>query len=301
MKKFIIKFIAFIIVCVFADYLVGWSLEAMASKAIGGTQFKTNQINSDLHADILILGSSRSNHHYSPKAIEDSLQLSTYVIGQDGNGIVLMYPRYKMVSQRKMPKLVVYDLTPDFDFAQDDMHRYLKHLRPLYGRDKMIDSIVNMVDATERFKLLSKTYPHNSMLISYLRGALMQSEQGFYNGYYPLYNDFVPSGNGLPATFSLPISEEKLKMFTNLVDQCRKDNVPIIFTISPFYHGADSNFVNICREVALANNIPLLDFSNDKRFKGCDSLFKDPTHLNDLGAQQFTCTLLPRLHKYIKK
>ena len=49
--------------------------------------------------DILIFGSSRAVHHYNSSMIEDSLGMSCYNCGDDGNGIILSYGRLSMISQ----------------------------------------------------------------------------------------------------------------------------------------------------------------------------------------------------------
>lgn len=45
--------------------------------------------------DIIILGSSSATHHYVLQIIEDSLGLSCYNCGEEGNGVVLAYGRLK--------------------------------------------------------------------------------------------------------------------------------------------------------------------------------------------------------------
>ena len=79
---------------------------------------------------IIILGSSHAVRHYVPSVIQDSLGLTCYNCGEPGCGIIPAYARYKMVAERNKPKLVIYEVTPGYDYlVSDDYSKYLGKVR----------------------------------------------------------------------------------------------------------------------------------------------------------------------------
>lgn len=76
------------------------------------------------------MGSSRASHHYVPEIISEKLGMSCFNAGQDGNGIILQYGRWKMLSERYTPKLIIYDINPGFDMVVNDNMTYVDRLKP---------------------------------------------------------------------------------------------------------------------------------------------------------------------------
>lgn len=161
MKKFISKVILFLIGLVILDQLVGIGARYLVGHAKGGDTGLNNYICNQMEEECIIFGSSRGMHHYDPNIITDSLDMSCWNCSLDGNGIILMYGRYKMLSARYTPKMLIYDVQTSFDLLEGDNHKYLGGLRYYYDRQG-IDSIFWNVDKTERFKMMSNCYRYNS-------------------------------------------------------------------------------------------------------------------------------------------
>ena len=137
MKRFLLKVVLFFIMLAAVDAAIGFALRHMEQNAKGGFTFRDNFICDQMETDILISGSSRCIRHYNPQIIMDSLGLSCYNSGQMGNGIILNYGRLRMISERKKPSIVIYDLHPPFDLLRgEDNHRYLTWLKSHYERDE---------------------------------------------------------------------------------------------------------------------------------------------------------------------
>ena len=105
MKKYLLKIALFFALMAVIDVACGWIFGILRSKARGGQTHKNEYISNVCEDDILILGSSKADHHYVPSVFEDSLGLTCYNAGEMGCGIIPAYVRYKMVSQRHKPKL----------------------------------------------------------------------------------------------------------------------------------------------------------------------------------------------------
>ena len=109
MKKFILHILVFFAIVTAVDYVAGKVFRYIQIKAGGRTGAEWYACK-EMKEDIIIMGSSRAIHHYVPRIIADSLGMSCFNAGQDGNGIILQYGRWKMISERYTPKLIIYDV-----------------------------------------------------------------------------------------------------------------------------------------------------------------------------------------------
>ena len=125
MKRFCIRIIILFLLLVAIDFVLGHFLQFVTNQIRIGGQGRDNYIANLANEDILVFGSSKAVHHYNPKIIEDSLGMSCYNCGQDGNGIILDYGRLLMIKERHQPKTIIVDVNPSFDLILNDNHKYL--------------------------------------------------------------------------------------------------------------------------------------------------------------------------------
>lgn len=294
MKKFIITLIVFAALAVACDYGTGAVLDYLSSRAKSGQVLKNHEIADIVTPDILILGSSRSVHHFVPSAIEDSLKMSVYVAGQDGNGIVLMNPLLHIIANRRMPQIVIYDLVESFDIEDDDAHKYLTYLRPLWGKDSYTDSIICKVDRAERYKLLSHGFRYNSAPLSILK-CYVGGEGSFDRGYSPLHGTMAaPETTNTIAGGNTPLSPLKLALFKDMIVFCRDNGIRLFFTVSPQYGAAPDDAERL---VSTIENLggEVFDYSTDAAFADTPEYFQDSWHLNYKGAAVLTDSIIDRL------
>ena len=100
MRKFLFKIALFFIIIAIIDVLSGKCFAYLVEHTKGGDNLRNNFICNSMNDDILIFGSSRALHHYNPAIISDSLHLSCYNCGQDGNGAILNEARYQLILKR---------------------------------------------------------------------------------------------------------------------------------------------------------------------------------------------------------
>ena len=115
MKKFLLKVVLFLACVVIMDLVFGYGFSWLRSHAKGGSTANCEYIANRVEEDIIILGSSRATHHYIPQIIEDSLGMSCYNCGEEGNGVILAYGRLKMLTNRYKPQLILYEITSGYD------------------------------------------------------------------------------------------------------------------------------------------------------------------------------------------
>lgn len=304
MRNFICKVLFFCLIIVVMDILFGLVMEKVSRQiTIGGTG-RDNYICDKTRDEIIVLGSSRAEHHYNTQMISDSLGYSCYNAGEDGCGIILAYGRLLMMQERYTPKTIIYEVTPSFDYLDEgnDYHKYLYKLKRHYGR-KGIDSIFWDVDKTERIKMLSGTYRHNSSflqnLIVYFLG--ISADTGI-RGYRPLNGEMdtlkikknkiaYDSKNGYKYdAFKL----QYINKFLN-----KTNHINLIFVISPMWYNMDTEVLGPIKKKCEEHDIPLLDFSNNPKYTFNNHFFKDGTHLNADGADEFTRDLIKELRKHL--
>ena len=301
MKRFIKNVTLFFVLIAVADVLCGFILGYFAKNAKGGFTRRDAYICDSMKTDILLMGSSRCVNHYNPQIITDSLGMSCYNSGQMGNGIILNYGRLKMIEERKKPKIVVYDIAPDFDlFVGEDNHRYLTWLKQHYERNGIAD-IFESVDATEKYKMVSQMYRYNSRIIELMTDYFYPIYDARADGFSPLKGELnrtkiKDSGENEKK---LVVDSVKLDYINKLIDEL--DGVKLYFVVSPKWYGMDSLQFRPIRYICQERGIPFIDFANNPKYVHQDIFFKNGNHMNERGADEFTKDLIGCLKKYYKE
>lgn len=220
MKKFLVNILIFFGIVAAVDFAAGkvfWYLQTKAGGRTGAEYYACKESNED----VIIMGSSRASHHYVPQIITDSLGLSCFNAGQDGNGIILQYGRWKMLSERYTPKMVIYDINPGFDLAENDNMAYVDRLKPFAG-DRRVRDYIGEIFPMERLKLMSKMYRYNYKFIEMASDYGRKTSNG---GYLPLYGQIrqeVVDGYEAQVS-SLEYDEAKLKYLESLASECKRE------------------------------------------------------------------------------
>ncbi len=289
MKKYIIKICIFFFIIVLIDFVSGIVFGYLGAHVKGGDNFRNNYIMDKVNEDILIFGSSRALHHYNPAIVNDLLGLSCYNVGQDGMGIIVNYARYKTICKRYHPKIVIYDIMPGFDLLEDDKQKYLKWLRPYYDYDG-ISEVFEDINKTEKYKMQSQLYRYNTnfgqLIIENIRPIQSEGIQGFrpLNGEMDTLTIINAEKNIIN---DIPIYDSLKLAYLRKMIEATKDT-KIIFVMSPWWNKYDTTILRPIKLICADYNIPFIDFSNDLKFLHHNEFFKDASHLNSKGADEFT-------------
>lgn len=290
MKKFIYKTLLFFVLFICIDKTFGICLDYITRSLTKGEFGKENLIKNQITHDILIFGSSRAVHHYNPLLMQDSLGLSCYNCGLDGNGIILNFGRLLMCLERKHPKLIVYDITPEYDYFVNDNLKYLGRLKDSYDKDYIKDLFYD-IDKREKVKMASQLYKHNSVFLKkifmYL-SSYVGTNDTFYNGFVPLHgviSDTSLNSFGREQEVHV-IDSLKVKYLKKFVDY--SSNSKLLFVYSPRFGGEDKNVLLPIMKICKDRGIAFYDFSHNFKFINKSIYFKDSSHLNTIGADLFT-------------
>lgn len=289
MKKFLLKVLLFFALVVVMDFAFGLVFSWLRTHAKGGSTANCEYIANRCEDDIIILGSSRAAHHYVPQIIEDSLGLSCYNCGEEGNGIVLAYGRFEMLTQRHKPKLIIYEMTPGYDFGTEEPNtKYIGYLKPYYNKQSIKTIFSDFDDELSFLKMQSKMYQNTGKLLPNLVDNIVFRDNN--KGYAPLYGKINKDNILTPLEDKqLEIDSLKLSYVEKLIEEAQEKTIPIIFMISPKF-GMDSDSliyepeINLC----IKHNVPYYNLINYETFSSNSEMFQDIGHMNDNGAVAYT-------------
>lgn len=300
---FLLRSALFLIIVFLLDFFIGSVVKKLYYSQQSGSLYRTTFALDSTNADILIFGASRANHHYFPVYFEKTFHLSCYNTGRDGNAIFYHYASLQAVLKRYIPKIVILDVShKEFKFQQESYDR-LSSLLPYYDSHPEIRTLVNLRGPYERYKLLSKIYPYNSLLFQIAIGNTLynrrRENQEDINGYIPLSNictgkPIVDSANNL-----YDLDKVKIRYFESFIDDCKKNNIKLFVFFSPYYikYKYEDPSLVIAKSIAQKNNLTYYDFSKDSVFFKSLQFFADESHLNDKGAKFYTSKVIEVMKK----
>lgn len=297
MRNFLIRIFVFACLIFAFDALAGIVFPRLVANAKGGDNWRNNYICEKADEDILIYGSSRAIHHYNPLIIEDSLGMTCYNCGQNGNGIILNYGRFEMIRQHHEPKVVIYDVLPGFDLtAENDNHKFLGWLKAYYDRDG-IPQIFASVDKTETYKMMSNLYRYNSRFLQIVSDCVRPLQSKGINGYRPLEGemDRMKISKEKATGEEVKFDSLKLHYWDQLMAQCGE--CKLIIVISPIWYGMNPEQYQPLLKMCEENGVTFINFANDPKYVHNYTYFRDGSHMNSRGADEFTRDLMHELKK----
>ena len=308
MKRFLLKTSLFFSIVAIIDIASGFAFKEVITRAKYGETYNSNYIANICTDDVIILGSSHADRHYVPSVIQDSLGMSCYNCGEPGCGIIPAYARYKMITERKIPQFVIYEVTPGFDyFVSDDYSRYLGRIRQYYDKKPVAEMFEVFGDELEPLRRVSNMYRNNSSIVHNLMDLIVPTKD--YRGYGPLYGVLKPEEIQQKAesqvekdTKGYIIDSLKLSYVDKLFAEIKGDGAHLLCIISPRFNASSEESVDAFLpviELCEKYDVPFIDNRYYPGITGDGSLFQDFGHLNDKGARKYTASLIPIIRKIL--
>lgn len=295
MKRFLIKLVLFISICIVADICVGVFLDNLRTNAISGANKKNTHVWETTNEDILIFGSSRAFNHYVPQIFEDSLKMTCYNCGEDESGIALFYSRWYSIKQRYIPKYIIYDVYVQ-DILPIGKSNYITKMKPYYGKNYLVDSLLTKEDRNVKYKILSKCYRYNSQLYDLLLDRF-RSNDILDKGFYTMNKGTLEEGKYAPVKHdNIVFDDNRKQMFEEFIKEI-KGQSKLIISISPIYKGTDEHLFSQILGLAKKYDVPVLNHVNDTVFTEHREYFSNPTHMNTRGAEVYTNTIVEEFRK----
>ena len=295
--RFLGNGILFFVIIFMFDQLLGNVLRHYYFQRKSGESYLSTYAMDSNQAEIIILGSSRANHHYVSQIFKDSLKMSCYNSGRDGCLILYNVAVFKSILKRYRPKIVIFDINPDEIFYTKDSYEKLNVLYPYYYDKPEVQKIINFKSNFEHFKFLSCLYPFNSTFIGSIFRQKIDMNERNLKGYIPLYgttlsNTSIQKGNNVESS----LDSNNIRELLDLAKICNNNGIRLIFIQSPRYTKLNQSFsIETLRKIASINNSEFWNYGNDSLFIIKPSLFKDAAHMNNEGAIMFSKTIIKRI------
>lgn len=296
MKKYLSKIVLFFLTVAVFDVLFGIACQYMNDHSKGGGVKSRYYVCKESNEDVLVFGSSRAKHHYVPDIIEDSLGMTCYNTGEDGNGIILCYGFLKMITQRYTPKLIIYDVT-GFDMHKDDNMKYLDLMKPYY-HEPGIDSIFWTVNPKSRIMMLSNLYRFNTTCLRVI-GNYIHPMNSYPKGYLALYKtmNYEPE---IKEDHKKAVDTLKIHYFEEFIKLANYNKILLVCCSSPYYKApSDDNNYQPIKQLCERYDVPFLYFGAESEISSNKLFFSDRTHMNDDGARLYTSKVISAI-KLIK-
>lgn len=258
------------------------------------------------HPEIAIFGASRAVHHYIPSIISDSLHLTAYNYGIDGQNIYMHYLLLKMLIENtpQKPKIVLLELSAiDVNNTVNYNEEKLNLLYPYFSTEKPVRDLLSDVMDPKEFYIVnySGLYRHNSNYISYVKWMIKGFPNTYSDGYIPLTNRW-----NKPIEFEQEqgnsLYPKKIAYIYNFIELCGQEGIQLFFAVSPNYKilPERQGWLEEVKRISEEKKIPLLYHESDSLFLAHKEWFNEPFHLNDEGAQIYSKIICSELKSLIK-
>lgn len=278
------------------DYSLGTLLDYYYFKQKSGWLYRTTYALNETKADLIVIGSSRANHHYHPGIIKQRLKLTYYNAGRDGSYLFYHYAVLKGILKRYKPKIIILDFGITEFVKNQESYDRISYLLPYYKTHPEIRSIIELKSSAEKLKLISKIYPFNSSLVTIIAGnpAFHMTKDGDKEGYIPLYHSWNEPLISYNSSERYEFDTTQVRIYKLLIQDCINAGVKLYVVASPYFHKSKSADCSIVEGKRIADlyNIPFIDFSGNEYFTARPQLFDDSYHLNDQGARIFSGMLM---------
>ncbi|NCD00130.1 MAG: hypothetical protein EOL95_10575 [Bacteroidia bacterium] len=256
----------------------------------------------DADAEVIIMGNSHANRHYNPEILKDSLDITCYNCGVQGQGIIFQEAMLSLIYNNYSPKIILLNIEEKWFYASQSSYDRLADLNPYYLKYRAtLKPIFSRDSSFREFPLYLKSYQMNSTLIHTLR-YIIAPQPDIY-GYVPLYGKLKAPENfrNKKATRINQNIQQKIDMncYKALDSFCKTaalHDTKVIFIISPgIYLQNQFETLPLYNQLAIKHNIPVWNFSSNREFLYHYDLFNDNHHLNNDGAELFTSLLVQKI------
>lgn len=289
MKQFVVSIIIIILGSFIADRAVGELMWWVNQHTQEHACYKINKMVNDVEAEILLMGTSRCHQHYVPSIIKDTTGMSVYNGGINASdNIYAHYILLNLIFDRYKPDVICLEVSTNDFCTQEEPFNSIGFFSPYFGRNEDSDSIFRLAGVYWPYKLLH-AYRYNAKATSSLAGLFFSPDHTPDDGYVPQPQPVHPVSVA-PPHFECPINVDsnKLRYLQKFIDICKDNDILLVFTISPEYSYVKKDHYSLLKDIAMKNNIQILDYHTKGLFISNPELFHDGAHLWDKGASLYS-------------
>lgn len=286
-KYYMLKTAVFILLFFAVDFIIGFAFHKLYLKQKSGWEYRTKYSIEDTKADMILVGSSRAQQQYNPEFFETRLNMTCYNAGRDGQSFLYQYAVLQGILKRYSPKTILIECERKMFMPNPGSYERLSCLLPFYQDHPEMREVILLKSPYEKIKLLSKSYPYNSLFFKILIANVSKKPDEDIKGYVPLKGSLNEKKRFVDFSVPYDIDSIKLKYFSLLVEQCQKANIKLYFACSPYYinsYGSDAS-LRIVKKIADKESIPFFDLSKGVPELNDSRLYDDTVHVNQAGSK----------------
>lgn len=314
MRRIVWKLAIFLVVLL----AFAWIVDLGASAGLKRSQSVDYAVWNDIMqgkatSNVLIVGSSRAQNHFSPEVIGGALSQSCYDLGIPAYGLDMQIARYDLYREHNgKPKLVVMSVD-DYSFTRRaDLFDNNQFLPYIWNPDVWAAiQPYHYYHSFERWVPLLRYRGRGQVILSGW-GELL----GVSHSVGPLKRGFAPYPGNWVGGFqqwlaehptgraTLPLQQDLVKRLDQFMAQCQQERIPVVLVYSPEYYEVQQRLDNRPRvlgtyqQLADKYGVPFLNYS-DSPISHNIANFHDWAHLNAVGSKIFSQQFAQELVKLV--
>lgn len=308
MKKFLFYIFRFAFVIILLFSLITFITDKGLKRSEYGNLKEWSDIfDKNIHANIVIQGSSRAWVQFNTYILDSVLNADTYNMGMDGTPFDVQYVKYKCyVENNEYPEVILQNV--DWDTMDKNTPVFQKYqFLPFLNNHNFDEQLLS-----------NKIIPYKDVYLPFLKYAgepkavqvgiseyfgfqhyASEKHKGFMSveGNWK-ESDFEKRKNGGKVHWEKNPEVEKL--FIKFLQDCQSKKIKVVLVFAPYYHELDNIIIDMTglktyyRNIAKEYNVEFLDYSSDP-VSFDKKYFYNASHLNKTGAEIFTLKLANKL------
>lgn len=279
-----------------ADHYVTHLYHELETSPYGGWN---DIFHKEINSDYIIMGSSRAYAQFNPAILDSILNINSYNLGYNGRQVRSQLLKYKIyrTEQTHKPKVILYELSP-YSFSSYKKYESFQFVPYLQKK-----TMWNTFHEIEGFTWTDKYVPY--WRYRNYKNEIRRIRRGtspYCKDKYKTYKGFCSFdyhwNNKFDSTETLYYLHNKktIQAFNQFINECEKDDIKVIFILSPYYIKATENIKNKelmhqqIEKIAMKHQIPILDYTQHP-ISYDTAYFYNYSHLNRKGANLFTTVL----------
>ncbi len=309
-RKFLVKVLAFLLVLGAVDWGLGAVIGHFFRRTLYGENWsKENWVLSRPY-DVVILGSSRAFRSYVPSIMADSLKLSVFNAGANGQYLLYAYALEQMILETYKPKLILLDLLPNYVTQSEPVEQELGRMSALapYADYKEVRRLLTQGKLGEEAKLRSQLYRYNSRLLS-LAENYFKRPQGIDNGFVHIgktrFRDVNHFADDLDTNPRVKFDPYRIEILKKFIRSAQAAGVPVVLCFSPAVAPSSAKILEILsfyQELANEMQVPMIKMTSESYPEFQErTLYSDVIHMNEPGARKYTPLFVKELRLVVDK
>ena len=253
-------------------------------------------INSEINADLLFLGSSRTTHSYNPIVFDTILNTNSYNLGMYAKLIDMDIHCFQLYREtNNCPKIIVWDIFHNsFDYSgQFKDYQYVPYL----FKNQIWDFLHNEYHDfhySDKYIPLYKYWKNRSIIQLLLTKET--SNSNYYKGFIIDSSTWWSSdhlNNIEDNSISCNYNQDLVELFESTIEEMQSEGSKIVLVYSPFHIDGQCKIKNLDRfvlfvdSIAAKHNCLFLNYLHDSICNNI-SFFHNTEHLNGIGADVFS-------------